>query len=80
MAEVGGYVGLLLGVSFFHFTAWISEWIDKKAKAMDEEEEINANGNKVTPKKTLKASPDYKGCYDEEYGKELSHLSGGKVN
>ena len=39
MAEIGGYVGLLLGVSFFHFTAWISEFIDKKAQELDEDED-----------------------------------------
>lgn len=39
MAEIGGYVGLLLGVSLFHFADWLSDLVEaqiekyeKKAK------------------------------------------------
>ena len=31
-AEIGGYVGLLLGVSIWNFAAWISNLIEVKVK------------------------------------------------
>ncbi len=34
MAEIGGYVGLLLGVSFFQLAAWATAFIDGKIRAM----------------------------------------------
>ena len=44
MAEIGGYVGLLLGVSLFHFADWLSDLVEaqiekyeKKAKAAGQE-------------------------------------------
>ena len=41
MAEIGGYVGLLLGVSIFHFTTWVSEMAEKKIKALEKQETEN---------------------------------------
>ena len=35
-------MGLLLGVSFFHFAAWISDVIDRKIKDIEREEEAAA--------------------------------------
>ncbi|XP_040580132.1 uncharacterized protein [Lepeophtheirus salmonis] len=37
LAEIGGYVGLLLGVSFFHVTGIINEVIDRKIHAYEVE-------------------------------------------
>ena len=38
-AEIGGYVGLLLGVSIWNFTAWISDIL--KLKLQKDEEDPN---------------------------------------
>jgi hypothetical protein len=35
MAEIGGYVGLLLGVSLWHFASWISDNLEDKIKALE---------------------------------------------
>ena len=38
MAEIGGYVGLLLGVSLWHFASWISDMLEVKIKKLESEE------------------------------------------
>jgi hypothetical protein len=35
MAEIGGYVGLLLGVSLWHFASWISDIVEVKIKVLE---------------------------------------------
>jgi hypothetical protein len=35
MAEIGGYVGLLLGVSLWHFASWISDILQEKIKVLE---------------------------------------------
>ena len=47
MAEIGGYVGLLLGVSFFHFAAWLSTIIDKKILTLEHTEGEYEEGTSV---------------------------------
>ena len=39
-AEIGGYVGLILGYSLFHVAALISGAIETKVKKMEEENKI----------------------------------------
>ena len=34
-AEIGGYVGLLLGVSLWNFAAWISDMLEVKVKQLE---------------------------------------------
>ena len=34
-AEIGGYVGLLLGVSIWNFAAWISDGLEVKIKELN---------------------------------------------
>ncbi len=34
LAEIGGYVGLLLGVSFFHLASLANRFIDRKIREM----------------------------------------------
>ena len=34
-AEIGGYVGLLLGVSLWNFAAWISDILESKIKKLE---------------------------------------------
>ena len=51
MAEIGGYVGLLLGVSLWHFASWISDYLEIKIQKIEAEtkvepkivEQINVN-------------------------------------
>ena len=44
MAEIGGYVGLLLGVSLWHFASWISDLLEVKIQKLE------AESNRVEPK------------------------------
>ena len=44
MAEIGGYVGLLLGVSLWHFVSWINNMLEVKIKKLD------AETNQIYPK------------------------------
>ena len=37
MAEIGGYVGLLLGVSLFHFAGWLSALLEKQIRKYEVE-------------------------------------------
>ena len=39
-AEIGGYVGLLLGFSFFELATWISRTMDTKVKWMEKQHKI----------------------------------------
>ena len=34
MAEIGGYVGLLLGVSLWHFASWMNDLLEVKIKKL----------------------------------------------
>ena len=43
-AEIGGYVGLLLGVSLWHFARWISDFLEIKIQ------KIEAEKNRIEPK------------------------------
>lgn len=36
-AEIGGYVGLLLGVSIWNFAAWITNILENKIKHLEKE-------------------------------------------
>jgi hypothetical protein len=40
MAEIGGYVGLLLGVSLWHFATWISDSLEVKIKDLESKYDI----------------------------------------
>ena len=44
MAEIGGYVGLLLGVSLWHFASWMNDLLEAKIKKLD------AETNRIYPK------------------------------
>ena len=44
MAEIGGYVGLLLGVSLWHFASWISDLLEVKIQKLE------AESNRIEPK------------------------------
>ncbi len=35
MAEIGGYVGLLMGVSFFHGARWVCHLLDRRSREVD---------------------------------------------
>ena len=50
MAEIGGYVGLLLGVSLWHFASWISDLLEVKIKKLESEE------NKIEPKNLVQVT------------------------
>ena len=39
MAEIGGYLGLLLGVSLWHFACWISDLLEDKIKKLESEQD-----------------------------------------
>ena len=34
LAEIGGYVGLLLGVSLWHFASWMNDLLEAKIKKL----------------------------------------------
>ena len=36
MAEIGGYCGLLLGISLFHFATWLADCIESQIKKEEE--------------------------------------------
>ena len=46
-AEIGGYVGLLLGVSIWNFAAWISDILELKIQKLQRGEQEDATGSKV---------------------------------
>ena len=46
-AEIGGYVGLILGYSLFHLAAVMKGVIDTVAKKMDERNKIRPNSYDV---------------------------------
>ena len=46
-AEIGGYVGLLLGVSIWNFAAWISDILEHKIQKLQKGELEDATGSKV---------------------------------
>ncbi len=48
VAEIGGYVGLLLGFSIFHFIGWISDSINLRVRAL-EAEAVATSKNAVNP-------------------------------
>ena len=43
-AEIGGYVGLLLGVSVWNFAAWISDILELKIQKLQRAGEEEQNG------------------------------------
>ena len=46
-AEIGGYVGLLLGVSIWNFAAWISDILELKIQKLQKGEEDPNDRSKV---------------------------------
>ena len=40
MAEIGGYLGLLLGVSLWHFASWISDSLQERINKIEAKEKI----------------------------------------
>jgi len=46
-AEIGGYVGLLLGVSIWNFAAWISDILELKIQKLQKGEQEDVSGSKT---------------------------------
>ena len=46
-AEIGGYVGLLLGVSIWNFAAWISDILESKIQKLQNDAGVIPTASKV---------------------------------
>ncbi len=52
LAEIGGYLGLLLGVSIFTFTAWISGLLQQRIDEIEKEEKRKRKADKSARKRS----------------------------
>ena len=58
-AEIGGYVGLILGYSLFHVAEIITSAIETKVKKMEDENEVKTESyNTKSDKKEISYSTD----------------------
>ena len=45
LAEIGGYLGLLLGVSLWHFASWLADLLQERINKIEAEERKGKKSN-----------------------------------